>query len=101
MDSLPTASILPDSPSHLFPAAVGGSSWHSTPSVAELLAPFALRDWCASRPAGEPAQLIEARDWIPAEQLEWVASDGGDRNGRKVATLVAVYFELMLLKARM
>ena len=45
----------------------------------ELLAPFALRDWCACGFADTPVLPLAAEDWIPAGQLERVVGKGDER----------------------
>jgi hypothetical protein len=86
IDALPPVSYFPSSLSPRPPGPAAGAGPQRTADQRELLAPFALRDWCHSRPNGAgPALGVAAEEWIPAGQLDRVAAKGrgpGRRVGR-------------------
>ena len=78
IDSLPPVSFLPPMPLPAGPGPADGVGSPRPPTLDELLAPFALRDWCARGTAGAPFPPLAAEDWIPAGQLGRVAAKGGE-----------------------
>ncbi len=77
IDALPPVSRLPSAPPARPPGPAAGAGPQRTADRRELLAPFALRDWCHARPdwAG-PAVAVAGEDWIPSGQLDRVAAKG-------------------------
>jgi hypothetical protein len=75
IDALPPLSRLP--PPAPPPGPASGSGQQPSQGARELLAPFALRDWCHALPDRPgPAAAVAGEDWIPAGQLDRVAAKG-------------------------